>query len=321
MRPTGKLHIGHYFGVLRNWVELQNSDNYNCYFFIADWHSLTTKNFQSGELRNNIIEITRDFLACGLDPSKSTIFVQSAVKEIAELQLLLSMITPNNWTEGDPTLKDLVKAKNGELTYGMLGYPVLQTADITTFKGSLVPVGKDQQAHLEISRDIVRRFNSTFKTDLFELPKALLTDTPALLGTDGQKMSKSYRNDIKISDTRDEIEKKVKYMITDTERTSVSLPGNTLNCKVPFPYYQELFAKEISTKVKSECETAKRGCFACKMELAELIDGYFKEIREKRGSYTDEEIVEILIEGNRKATQKAKETLAEVKDIMNITIS
>lgn len=335
MRPTGKLHIGHYLGVLRNWVDLQNSGNYNCFFFIADWHSLTTKISEETELKSNIIEVTRDFLACGLDPSKSTIYVQSAIPEIAELHLLLSMITPNNWAERDPTLKDLVRAaanskkkiqpENGEeadekgnLTYGMLGYPVLQTSDILTFLGELVPVGKDQEAHLEMSRDIANRFNYLFETEFFPEPKPLFTETPTVKGTDGGKMSKSFNNDIKISATEEETWLQVKKMITDAERIKRTDPGNTDRCLVPFPYYKIFANEETINTTKTECEAAIRGCMDCKKILADIINKDFKEIRERRQQFSDSDILEILHTGNSKAQAQAKDTLQQVRRFMKI---
>ncbi len=309
-------------GVLRNWVVLQNSNNYNCFFFIADWHSLTTKYSETANLKSNIIEITKDFLASGLNPEKSSIYLQSAIPEIAEIFLLLGMLTPNNWAERDPTLKDLVKgAKNSginELTYGMLGYPILQTADILTFKGEVVPVGKDQEAHLEMSREIARRFNFIFNTNFFPEPKPLFTDTASLKGVDNNKMSKSFNNDIKISATEEETINQTKKMITDPLRMKRSDAGSTKRCQVAFPYYEIFANTEIINKVKQECETAQRGCVDCKIELGKIINAYFKEIREKRNDFTDKEVLEILEEGNMKAQIQAKECLFKVKEIMKL---
>ncbi len=331
MRPTGELHIGHYLGVLRNWVELQNSSKYNCFFFVADWHSLTTKYERTEDLQKNIIEVTRDFVASGLDPQKSTIYVQSAIPEIAELHLLLSMVTPNNWAERDPTLKDLVRAlahgktseqdvqnENGILSYGMLGYPILQTSDILTFRASLVPVGKDQVAHIEISRDIARRFNNIFGCDFFPEPKALLTETPTVKGTDGGKMSKSFNNDIKISAGEEETLKQVKSMITDSQRIKKSDPGSTERCEVPFPYYKIFADNQQVERVKRECESAVRGCFDCKKQLAEIMNDRFKEIRIRRKSFNDDEILNILKEGNEIARIKAQNNLKEVRKIIKL---
>ena len=321
MRPTGKLHLGHYLGVLQNWVDLQKSQKYNCYFMLADWHSLTTKYEDTGLIGKSIIEITRDFLACGLDPDESTIYIQSHVPEIAELHLLLSMITPNNWAERDPTLKDLVRASNQDetnLTYGMLGYPILQTSDILIFKGSAVPVGKDQTAHLEISREIARRFNYIFKKEFFADPKPLFTETPLIMGIDGTKMGKSFNNDIKISATEEETINSVKKMITDPQRIKRTDAGNTEECKVPFPYYKIFADADTCKTVKFECETAKRGCIDCKKQLADLINAKFATIRAKRQNFSDAEIIEILKAGSRKARQKAQDNLKQIRAIMKL---
>ena len=223
MRPTGKLHLGHYLGVLKNMVKLQNE--YECFFFVADWHALTTKY----DCTENLIEDTRnvvlDWLAAGVDPEKANIYIQSHVPQTAELHIYLSMITPQNWVERDPTLKDLVKMiKTGEgeskpnISYGFLGYPVLMSADILSFNVDFVPVGIDQVAHIEITRDIARRFNNIYKTELFKEAKPLLTTTPMLKGVDGQKMGKSYHNDIKISDDEETTQKTIMKAITDRSR-------------------------------------------------------------------------------------------------------
>ncbi len=321
MRPTGKLHLGHYLGVLQNWVDLQKSQKYNCYFMLADWHSLTTKYEDTSLIEESIIEITRDFLACGLDPNESTIYIQSQVPEIAELHLLLSMITPNNWAERDPTLKDLVRASNQDesnLTYGMLGYPILQTSDILIFKGSVVPVGKDQTAHLEMSREIARRFNYIFKQEFFAEPKPLFTETPLIMGIDGTKMGKSFNNDIKISATEEETITSVRKMITDPQRIKRTDPGDTERCMVPFPYYKIFADLETRKTVKAECETAQRGCIDCKKQLADLINTKFAAIRAKRQSFSDTQIIEILQAGRQKARQKAKENLKQIRELMHL---
>jgi tryptophanyl-tRNA synthetase len=338
MRPTGKLHLGHFLGVLRNWVSLQNSGQYKCFFMVADWHSLTTKS-DTSDLQQNIIEVTRDFLASGLEPAKATIYTQSSIPQIAELHLLLSMITPNNWVERDPTLKDLVKAAamsasrnasdvaatidSGQLdevnlTYGMLGYPVLQTSDILTFRGGLVPVGKDQEAHLEMSREIARRFNNIFNCEFFPEPKPLFTDTPLVLGVDGSKMSKSFNNDIKIGATQQETLDTVKRMTTDVLRIKRTDPGSTARCVVPFKYYKILGDAPTVEVVQQECESAQRGCVQCKAQLAELINQHFKAMREKRESFSDAQIIGILQEGNQRAKAQAEENLKEIRKIIKL---
>ena len=324
MRPTGRLHLGHYFGALINWVAFQ--DKYESYFSIVDWHALTTKVQNSKDVTPDIWEIALDWLAVGIDPERATIYVQSAVPEIAELHLLLSMLTPQNWVEREPTLKDMVKmlaadeeeARN-KATYGLFGYPVLMTADILTFKGELVPVGKDQESHLEFARDIARKFNGLYGVDYFPEPKPEFTATPLLKGVDGQKMGKSYGNDIKIADTADATLKRVKQMITDRTRIAKSDPGHTDLCEVPWPWYQ-IFGTDIREQVKTECESAAIGCVDCKMRLGDLINGFFAPMRERREKLAkDPDKVRQLLEfGNKKARKVATQTLHDVREIMGL---
>jgi tryptophanyl-tRNA synthetase len=252
--------------------------------------------------------------------------VQSAIQETAELHLILSMYTPQNWVERDPTLKDMVKmlAANHEeaiekVSYGLLGYPVLQTADILGPKGELVPVGRDQEAHLEMSRAIARRFNNSFSTNYFPEPKAEFTEIPVLRGIDGQKMGKSYQNDIKLADSEDDTIKKVKQMVTDRTRIAKSDPGHTDLCEVPWPMYL-IFGKDISAQVKNECESAAIGCVDCKTRLAKLINEFLRPIREKRNTLakTPDEVIKILEYGNTKARKVIKQTLADVYEIMGL---
>lgn len=325
MRPTGRLHIGHYFGALLNWLQFQ--DKYQSYFSIVDWHALTTKYQNTSEIALHIREIALDWLAVGIDPEMSTIYVQSAVPEIAELHLLLSMITPQNWVEREPTLKDMVKmlaADESEakekVTYGLLGYPVLMTADILTFRADLVPVGKDQASHLEFARDTVRRFNHIFNVDFFPEPQPKFTSTPLIKGVDGQKMGKSYNNDIKLADTDADTIKKVKQAITDRTRIAKSDPGHTDLCEVPWPLYQ-IFGEGILDQVKTECETAQIGCVDCKTRLAGLINDFMRPIREKRAilEKDPEKLQMILNHGNNKARKTAGETLAGVREIMGLS--
>ena len=324
IRPTGSLHIGHYLGVLRNWVKLQ--EEHECFYFIADWHTLTTKYKDTSELQSDILEVAKDILASGIDPNKSTLYVQSAVPEVAELHLLLSMVTYQNWIQRDPTLKDMVrmlaedeeKAKE-EVTYGLLGYVVLQTSDILSVFGELVPVGKDQVAHLELSRDITRRFNHFYKTVLFPEPKALLTETPSVPGIDGRKMSKSYGNDIKLMDTEEVTGKKVLQMITDPKKIKRTDPGEPNDCQVAYKHY-EIFADEKTLGiVQDECRGAKIGCVDCKKRLAEIMNNYFHEIREKRMSFkNDKEVLEVLDAGNKQARKIVRHTLEKVRDVMGL---
>lgn len=324
MRPTGRLHIGHYFGALMNWLAFQES--YESYFSIVDWHALTTKYQASKEIEANVWEIALDWLAVGIDPEKATIYVQSAVPEIAELHLLLSMITPQNWVEREPTLKDMVRmlAQDEEearekATYGLLGYPVLMASDILAFKGELIPVGKDQESHLEFARDVARRFNSLYGKEFFPEPIPKFTATPLIKGIDGQKMGKSYGNDIKIADTREDTIKKVKQAITDRTRIARTDPGHTSLCEVPWPMYL-IFAQESKEQVKEECESAQIGCVDCKTRLANLVNEFFEPARERREKLAkDPDHVRKLIEyGNNKARKVAQKTLGDVKEIMGM---
>ena len=326
MRPTGRLHIGHYFGALLNWLNFQSS--YDSYFCIVDWHALTTKFQNVQEIEGNIREIALDWLAAGIDPEVSTLYVQSAIPEIAELHLLLSMITPHNWVEREPTLKDMVKMLGSDeneakdkVTYGLLGYPVLMTADILAFKAQLVPVGKDQESHLEFARDVARRFNHLYNVDFFEEPQPKFTSTPLIKGLDGQKMGKSYNNDIKLADTEEDTLKKVKQAITDRSRIAKSDPGHTDQCEVPWPLYQIFANEEMRALVKTECESAQIGCVDCKKRLANCINEFMRPIREKRiGLEKDPESVrKILDYGNKKARKVAAETLEGVRELMGLS--
>jgi len=325
MRPTGKLHIGHYLGVLKNWVDLQSE--YDCYFAVADWHALTTKYDQTSELRQNVLDVVLDWLACGIDPETSHIYVQSLVPQTAELHIYLSMITPQNWVERDPTLKDMVKAmrgddidKNVEISYGLLGYPVLQSADIMTFNADLVPVGIDQVAHIEMTRDVARRFNHIYKTNFFKEAHPKLTQIPMLKGIDGQKMGKSFNNDIKISDDETTTTKKIMKGITDANRIKRDDPGNVDNCEVIYPYYQ-IFADEATcAAVKSECEGATRGCADCKRQLAEAINEYFRPIRAKRQELEQniDYVHQIIKEGSKRASDEAQVTIETVRKLVKM---
>lgn len=328
MRSTGKLHLGHYMGVLTNWVKLQ--DDYNCFYFVADWHALTTKYDNTKSLRNDKLDVVLDWLACGIDPEKSTIYFQSKVLQIAELHILLSMITPNNWVERDPTLKDMVKIiknKDGDsnenipqLNYGLLGYPVLMSADIMALNAQVVPVGVDQLAHLEITRDIVRRFNNIYKTSLFNEPMPKLTEVPLLCGVDGQKMGKSFQNDIKISDSEEVTAKKLMQCITDRSRARKNDPGHPDKCEVTFKYYKTFADSETVKQVETECRAGQRGCADCKRMLGCLINQKFAPIREKRLEYEKDidKVYDIINDGNKKASTEAEKVMAKVRDAVNI---
>ena len=324
MRPTGRLHLGHYLGVIKNMAKLQNE--YDCYFFIADWHALTTKYEQTENLRQDIIEAATDWLACGIDPDKASVYVQSLIPETAELHVYLSMITPQNWVERDPNLKDMAKilrTKEGlasKINYGLMGYPVLMTADILSFNADFVPVGIDQVAHVELTRDIARRFNCIYKTDFFKETKPLLNNCPLICGLDGSKMGKSFNNDIKISDSDEVTAKKVMTAITDRSRIRKDDPGHPDECEVVFKYWQIFGSEEEINAVRTECEKGARGCADCKRQLGAKINETMKEIREKRSYYEahPEIIKDILQSGSQKARGKAKKVLSEVREIVKM---
>lgn len=323
MRPTGKLHLGHYLGVIKNWVELQ--EKYDCYFFVADWHALTTKYDKTDELKQNTYDVVMDWLACGINPEKSVIYVQSLIPEVAELNVYLSMITPQNWVERDPTLKDMVKilkTKEGQgqqMNYGLLGYPVLMSADIMMMNADFVPVGIDQVAHIEITRDITRRFNNIYG-EFFHEAQPLLNNCSLICGLDGNKMGKSYHNDIKISDTAEETSKKIMTAITDRSRLRKDDLGHPDECEVAFKYWQIFGSKSEIATVRSECEQGLRGCAQCKRQLGDKINEILAPIRERRAYYENhiDEVEDIIRTGSAKARQRASEVLDKVKDLVKI---
>lgn len=323
MRPTGKLHLGHYLGVIKNWVELQ--EKYDCYFFVADWHALTTKYDKTDELKQNTYDVVMDWLACGINPEKSVIYVQSLIPEVAELNVYLSMITPQNWVERDPTLKDMVKilkTKEGQgqqMNYGLLGYPVLMSADIMMMNADFVPVGIDQVAHIEITRDITRRFNNIYG-EFFHEAQPLLNNCSLICGLDGNKMGKSYHNDIKISDTAEETSKKIMTAITDRSRLRKDDLGHPDECEVAFKYWQIFGSESEIAIVRSECEQGLRGCAQCKRQLGDKINEILAPIRERRVYYENhiDEVEDIIRTGSAKARQRASEVLDKVKDLVKI---
>ena len=314
MRPTGKLHFGHYHGVLANWLKLQNE--YECFFFVADWHALTTDYANPSNIKDNIREMVIDWLSVGIDPSKATIFRQSAIKEHAELHVLLSMITPLPWLERNPTYKEQIEAikEKDLLTFGFLGYPVLQTSDIIIYKANKVPVGIDQAPHLELSREITRRFNH-FYGEVFPEPETLLTSIPKVLGTDGRKMSKSYNNSIFLSDPPAEAEKKMLTMMTDTARKKRTDTGSPDLC----PFYQtfhSLYSDEKTLEwVKEGCTTASIGCIECKKSVIPKVLAALEpiQLRRKELEADPAKIAEILNEGTKKASAVARETMTHVR--------
>lgn len=319
MRPSGKLHLGHLNGVLKNWLSLQ--EEYDCNFFVADWHALTTGYADLKDIKENIIEMVVDWLSVGVDPEKSVVFVQSAVKEHAELFVLLSMITPLPWLERNPTYKEqLEEIKTKDIrTFGFLGYPVLQTADIIIYKATKVPVGIDQAPHVELAREITRRFNHLYG-DVFPEPETLLTETPKILGTDGRKMSKSYDNSVYISDTPEEIEKKILPMVTDTARQRKTDPGNPEVCPLYISFHKLYSDSETLKWVEDGCAKATIGCVECKKSVIPKVIESLEPIRTRRLELLkDKDIVrDILKEGNAKASATARETMEKVRDVMGL---
>ena len=322
-RPTGRLHIGHYFGSLKKRVEMQNSGEYDMYILIADVQALTD-NFNNPEkVRKNVRELAMDYLSCGIDPEKTTIYIQSMIPETAELTVYYSNLVTISRLQRNPTVKTEIAQKKeifGEsVTYGFLGYPVSQAADITTFEGELVPAGEDQEPLIEQCREIVRKFNSIYGDVLFE-PKIVLSEGKRIKGLDGnEKMGKSLGNAIYLSDTEEEITRKVMSAVTDSKRIKKDDLGNPDICMVA--YYHKLFSsnEEVNT-VCEECRAGKRGCVACKKQLAKNIIKYLEPIREKRKYYEEHpEIVdEILKNGTEKARKTAKETMKKVKKAMKL---
>jgi tryptophanyl-tRNA synthetase len=317
IQPSGKLHLGNLFGALENWVRLQ--EQYECFFFIADLHALTTGYDSTKELPALSHEVAVDLLAVGLDPGKCTIFKQSDIPEHAELHLLFSMITPLPWLERVPTYKSKIEElKEKDLgTYGFLGYPVLQAADILIYKADFVPVGEDQLPHLELTREIARRFNY-FYGEVFPQPKELMTEMPVFPGIDGRKMSKSYHNTIALSDPPETIRKKVNMMITDPARVKKDDPGHPEVCTV-FSFHK-YFSKPKLKQIAAECESAARGCVECKQEFLEHLLAYLSPIQKRRRELEahPQKVQKILEGGGAAARKVASATLAEAKRAMGL---
>lgn len=322
MRPTGRLHLGNYFGALQNWVTLQ--DQYNCIYCAVDIHALTTMTSPEdlGEIRPNIREMILDWLAAGLDPDRSVIFVQSHVPEVMTLHTLLSMVTPLGWLLRVPTFKEKVRQmdENEEsVNYGLVGYPVLQTADIILYKANAVPVGEDQLPHLELAREIVRRFNHLFGPT-FPEPQAKLTEVPLIVGLDGQhKMSKSLDNHIDLAATSDETQRRVRTAFTDPERTLLKTPGRPNMCNV-YSLHKIFNPGDVPT-VYQECTSATRGCVACKDHLSNGINQYLELFRERRAQFEAQPdyVDKILADGAVRASTIAKQTIAEVTHKMGLS--
>ncbi|MFZ3262464.1 MAG: tryptophan--tRNA ligase [Terriglobales bacterium] len=324
MRSTGKLHLGNYVGALENWVRMQQE--YDCFFFIADWHALTTDYADTSHVKENSIDVLLDWLAAGLDPEKCVMFIQSHVPEHAELHLLLSMITPLGWLERVPTYKEQKEnIKEKDLgTYGFLGYPVLQAADILIYKADVVPVGEDQVAHVELTREIARRFNGFYRGKreyVFPEPQSLLTPTPKLPGTDGRKMSKSYGNAIMLTDPEPVVRQKLKTMVTDPARIRRSDPGNPDLC--PVGDLHKIFSSaETMAKVNEGCRSAGIGCIECKGWAADSLAEILNPMQERRQKYADNPRLawDILEAGSSRARDVAGATMNEVRDAMGISL-
>jgi len=308
MRPTGKLHLGHYLGVLKNWVNLQEEND--CHFFVADWHALSTSYEDKLNLRLLGRELVKDWIAAGIDPDKSALFVQSTIKEHAELYVLLNMITPLGWLERNPTYKDqLAQMQHKDIhTAGFLTYPVLQAADIILYQADVVPIGEDQKPHLEITREIVRRFHHLFNCEVFKEPKELLTQTSRLLGLDGRKMSKSYNNAIFLSDTPEEVWQKLRGAKTDTQRVRRNDPGNPDVCLV-YDYHKALTDNATVEQITNECRAGTIGCFDCKKICANSIEKLLEPMRERRAKLDDDTIDGIIEKGNKIAKEEAAKTM------------
>ncbi len=348
MRPTGRLHLGNYWGALKNWVALQSQ--YPCFFSVVDWHMLTTGYADVSSLRDDTLNMVLDWLAAGLDPARCVIFRQSDVPEHAELSLMLSMVTPLGWLENNPTwkeqLQELAKTKHEQIlegagktaavaskgvraaqqelrTYGFLGYPVLQTADILLYCGTKVPVGQDQLPHIELAREIARKFNHVFG-EVFAEPQPLLTPTPKVPGTDARKMSKSYNNAIDLYETSASLEKKVKSLYTDPTRTSATSPGHPLACPENPPgcavyALHTLYADEaFCARRGDECRAGRIGCGACKKDLLAEMSGPFNEFRKRREALSAAQVDAVLAEGAEKARVVARKTMESVRRAMGL---
>lgn len=319
-RPTGKLHWGNYFGAIKNWVELQ--EKYDSFFFIADWHALTTDYDRPEKIYPAVREVMLDWLACGVDPKKATLFIQSWVGAHAELHLLLSMVTPLGWLERVPSFKDMQQElKDRDLNmYGFLGYPLLQTADILLYRAKYVPVGEDQLAHLELSREVVRRFHHLMKKDdIFIEPQPLLTPTPRVPGIDGRKMSKSFQNAIYIADDEKTITEKMMQTLTDPARVRRQDPGNPEICNI-FHYHKLFSDKETVAYIDRSCRTAAIGCVECKKICIENALKFWRPFHERRKLWEgrEKDLLKMLRDGSEHATKAAHETMESVREAMGM---
>jgi tryptophanyl-tRNA synthetase len=323
MRSTGKLHLGNYVGALQNWVRMQ--DQYECFFFVADWHALTTDYADTSRIKENSLDVLLDWLAAGLDPERSTLFLQSHIPQHAELHLLFSMITPLGWLERVPTYKEQQENITGRdlSTYGFLGYPLLMSADILMYKGEVVPVGEDQVPHVELTREVARRFNMFYNlrgNPVFPEPQSLLTPEPKLPGTDGRKMSKSYGNTILLTDPEPTVRQKLKTMVTDPARVRRTDPGNPDVC--PVGDLHKIFSDpETIAKVDVGCRSAGIGCIECKSWAADALVRILNPMQEHRKKYEDNPRLawDILEVGSERARKIASETMDQVRDAMGMS--
>ena len=318
MQPSGRLHLGNLLGALENWRQLQDTDE--CFFFVADWHALSTNYEDTSQIQNYVRELLIDWLAAGINPDRATVFIQSHVPEHAILNLLLSMITPVPWLERNPTYKEKQEQIEGRdlSTHGFLGYPVLQAADILLYKADAVPVGKDQLPHLELTREIARRFNSLYKPVLVE-PKELLTEFPKVSGTDGRKMSKSYGNTINLSDAEPVVRQKLKTMVTDPARVRRKDPGNPEVCPV-FEFHKIYSTQPVIDQVNRECRTAEIGCIDCKKFVADSMVDRLSPIWDSRKTLEAKPkiITEVVEHGCIRASQVSKATIGEINEAMKV---
>jgi len=318
MQPSGLMHLGNLLGALENWKTLQTQ--HECFFFVADWHALSTNYADTSRLKEFTQELLIDWLAAGIDPNRATVFIQSQVPEHAILHLLFSMIIPIPWLERNPTYKEKQEeiTEKDLTTYGFLGYPVLQAADILLYKPDLVPVGKDQLPHLELTREVGRRFNSLYTT-VFPEPKEYLTKFPKVLGTDGRKMSKSYHNTINLSDTESEVRQKLKTMVTDPARVRRTDKGNPEICPV-YDLHKIFSGESIIKQIDTDCRTAAIGCIDCKRQVADAMVERFSPMWETRATFSTrpKHTQEVVEEGRKRAATVAGETMAEVKEAMKI---
>jgi tryptophanyl-tRNA synthetase len=322
MRPTGKLHLGNYMGALANWVKLQ--DAYECYFFIADLHALTTDYADTSKIAPSTLEVALDFLAAGLDPKRCTIFVQSQVQQHYELPLLLGMITPLGWLERVPSYKEMQEnlASKDLTTYGFLGYPVLMASDILLYQADFVPVGQDQTAHVELTREVARRFNQFYKLEGAEVlpePKVLLAPSPKLPGTDGRKMSKSYGNTIQLTDPEPVVRQKLKTMVTDPARIRRSDAGDPDKCPVG-DLHKVFSTPETLAKMYDGCRSAGIGCIECKGWAADALVQILQPIQERRAGFTLPQVKEILEDGSSRARVRAGQTMEQVRAAMQMSL-